>query len=289
MPRKGSAVAAARAAESSREAVPFVEGISGATIVDVPVTEINLDDTTYQYRLTVRTRDLKNALTREGQVEPVDLRGSKPYQIVDGFRRVQAIRKLGWPTVKALVHRGLSDEQAHERAFVKNVVRQNLTPIEKANAIRLAKKRGLKHAAIAREFGISERQLFRYERMLEIPKLVQELLDADEISMAHAAVLTKFDGVDVVEWVAKAQDKKWSAEELRHELRKAVVKPPARKKREFIKCSRNEVRGYAWRITERSTQDELVRSVAALERALTVLRKLQSGRPRHPRRKPISA
>lgn len=251
----------------------FVDGLRETDVVSVPLKDIDLADTTFQYRLITRTDDLRAAIAREGQVEPVDLSDSKPHRIIDGFRRIQAIKELGWDMVKAFVRHGIGDEAAHELAYVKNVVRRNLTVMEKANAIRLAKKRGAEPAKVAEAFGLSEKQLHRYEAVLDFPKPLQALLDADQISMAHAAVLARFDGIiDVVEWVEKVQDKKWSAAELRRELRKAISKRPAAKKRSFIKCEGDELRGYPWRISKSAGRDEKNRAIGVLEEAIRFLK-----------------
>jgi ParB family chromosome partitioning protein len=168
------------------------------------------------------------------------------------------------------VHHGISDEKAHEIAFTQNVVRKNLSPIEKANAIRLAKKRGCKPAAIAAEFGLSEKQLVRYEKLLDFPKQLQELVDEDEVSMAHAKVLVDFGVTEIVEWVANVQDKKWSATDLKRELRSASKKP-ATMRRQYINVRGDVLRVYGAQIRKEMQPDEKKRMIAAYKQVLKFL------------------
>src|SRR3972149_4719217 len=134
--------------KSEKKLIPFVDGLKATQVQDIPLDDIKADESGFQYRLSANLGDLKHSLAQEGQKEPIDLTGSKPYRIIDGFRRVAAVQALGWPTVKGLVHKGISDEEAHKLAFIKNVVRKNLSPMDKANAIYQAKQRGMKAAEL---------------------------------------------------------------------------------------------------------------------------------------------
>lgn len=270
--RPGRALAVAlERTPSANGAAPFVDGLTTSEVLDVPLDHVNLDDLTYQYRFGIKADNLQTTIAREGQLEPVDLLGPKPYRIIDGFRRVHAIKALGWTTVKALVHRNLDDEQAHERAFVKNVVRKNLSPIEKANAIRLAKKRGVKRDVIAAEFGLSEKQIARYEQLLELPKGLQELVDEGELSMAHAKLLADFGVTDVVEWVEKIQEKKWTAAELQREIRKGTKRRGGSGKRVFVKIDGDVLRVKSINVKKSASPGERDRVVKALQQAIRFL------------------
>jgi ParB family chromosome partitioning protein len=255
--------------------VDFVDGIRGAVIESIPVDEINSSDETFQYRLLTDTNGLRVAIAREGQLEPVDLADSKPYRIIDGFRRFRAIRELGWTSVRAIVRRGLSLEAMHRIAFAKNVVRKNLRPLEKANAIRLARVRGCTPVVITEQFGISEKQIRRYDALLEFPKPLQQVVDNGALSMAHATVLARHGDIDVTDWVKQVQTGHWSAAELSRVLRKTLNLRRGGKRREYIRVNGNEVRGYSWRLDAQSNRAELETAIAAHKRALDVLLKLR--------------
>ena len=275
MPKKerAAAVAAKTVSEVDGCDLPrFVDALHGATIADVHITDINLADTSTQFRVRTRVEDLRAAIQREGQTDPVDLFGSKPYRIIDGFRRVQAIKELGWPTVKAIIHLDISEAAAHEHAFTMNVVRRNLSAVDRANAIRLAKTRGLKDAAIAEAFGLSEKQLRRYEALLDFDPAIRGLLDAGEISMAHAKLLNDFDVTNAVEWAERIQEKTWSAADLRRELKTAFAKRTTTKARPFIQVRDGEYRAYARRFSKSTSPEERTRAIAEYERLIAALR-----------------
>jgi len=155
-----------RTKEKRGKEIPFVDGLITAEIQNISIEDILFDDKTYQYRLSTNVRNLRRSLFREGQREPVDLMGGSPYRIINGFRRVEAIRSLDWLVAKAIVPRDISQEEAHKIAFIKNVVRKNPSPMERANAIYQARRRGMEAAEIAEQFGLSEKQLSRHETML---------------------------------------------------------------------------------------------------------------------------
>jgi ParB/RepB/Spo0J family partition protein len=276
MPRKAQAAAPAKSGDKSKPPAiaphsAFVDGLRDAVIESVPLDQIDSSDMTFQYRLATDTNGLRAALAREGQLEPIDLTDSKPHRIIDGFRRFAAVRELGWPAVRAIVRRGFSADAAHQIAFDKNVVRKNLRPIEKAHAIRLAMVRGSKSSDIAKQFGMSEKQVRRYDALLTLPTSLQGLVDVGEVSMAHAAVLAKFNSINFVDWVEKLRKSNWSASELRRQLQKTLKPLPHGRRREFIRSTSNEVRGYAWRLNRDSCAEELDRAIAAHEQALKAL------------------
>jgi len=276
MPRKAQAAVQVKLGAKSKPAEnestsTFVDGLRDAVIESVPIDQIDASDVTFQYRFTTDTHGLRDAIAREGQLEPLDLTDSKPHRIIDGFRRLAAIRELGWPTARAIVRRNVSIEAANQIAFDKNVVRKNLRPIEMANAIRLARDRGCKLNAIAKQFGMSEKQVRRYDALLALPTALQHTVDEGALSMAHAAVLAKFNGINVVEWADRVRGSNWSASDLRQKLRNDQKPILQGRRREYIRSTADEVRGYSWRLNGDSSAVELDRAIAAHERALKTL------------------
>lgn len=258
--------------KKAEKKIEFVEGLKAKEVQDIPLEEIDVEDKTFQYRFTANVGDLKNSLTHEGQREPIDLTGSKPYRIIDGFRRVAALNALGWKTAKALIHRGVSDEEAHKLAFLKNVVRKNLSPMDKANAIFQAKQRGKKTADLAELFNLSEKQIQRYEDLLKFPPEVQKLLDKEDLTMGHAKVLSDFKVKNLDEWVSKIKENNLSAKQIKRELKKASgAKLPGRAKL-YIKKEKNGIRVYPFTITKDAPEKEREKVIGLLQEAIEVLK-----------------
>jgi ParB family chromosome partitioning protein len=261
-----------------KKEVPFVDGLKDSEMHEIPLEEINTSDTTFQYRLNSSIADLTVSLSQEGQKEPVDLvrskagPGNKPYRVIDGFRRVEALRNLGWATAKALVHRGISEEEAHKLAFIKNVVRKNLRPMDKANAIYLAKQRGRKVSELAKEFNLSEKQLKRYEALLAVPPDIQRLVDKGVVSMAHAKVLSDFSVSNLGEWVRKIGDNRVSVKQLRRDLGRAVGVKPIGRQKLYMKKEKNRIRMYPFTISRSDPREERRKVVGLLQDAIEVLK-----------------
>jgi ParB/RepB/Spo0J family partition protein len=254
------------------QAIPFIDGFKVTEIQDVPLEDIDSDDRSFQYRLSANLGDLKHSLSHEGQKEPVDLTGSKPYRIIDGFRRIGAVKILRWPTVKALVHKGISDEEAHKLAFIKNVVRKNLSPMDKANAIFQAKQRGMKAGDLMEYFGLSDKQLKRYEALLEFPAEVQKRLDKREITMAHAKVLSDFKVKNMADWVTKVSENGLSAKQLKKELKKASGARQVGREKLYMRKEKGKIRVFPFTVAKDASRVEKDKVIKILQDAIDVLK-----------------
>lgn len=254
--------------------LPFIEGLKATAVQDISLEDIQAEDTSFQYRLSATVSDLKHSLSLEGQKEPVDLMGEKPYRIIDGFRRVEAIEALGWPTVKALVHNGISEDEAHKLAFIKNVVRKNLSPIDRANALFQAKQRGMKEEQLTEYFGLSEKQLKRYEKLLDFPAEIQKLLEGVIIPMKHAKVLADFKvkGKDLEEWVAKINEG-LSSRQLKRELKTSLGTKLGGKVKLYMKKEKaGGFRMYPFSVSKDTPQSERDKVLKVLQEAIEILK-----------------
>ncbi len=262
---------AARARPANETSRPPTPTAGGIVVEDVPLVAINLDDRTFQYRLQSGAEDLERSLAKDGQQEPINLIGPRPYRIVDGFRRLEAACSLGWPSIKAIIHPTLSEDEAHTIAFVKNVVRRNLSSIDQAHAIYQARRRGKTVEAIAKELGRSEKQVHRYEEMLRFPPEVQGLLEDQRISMAHAKVLADFGPTDPAQWAERCQVEGWTVPQLRAAMRKALGKKPGGKGRVYVRREGNALRVYGFRISRTDPLEERVRAGAIFKETIEFL------------------
>lgn len=188
----------------------------------VRLADIDLDDLTFQLRVEMRLGDIKESLDEAGQLDPIHLLGPAPYRIIDGFRRCNAARALGWNEVEAAVYDQLDQRRAFQFAFAHNAVRKNLRPIDKANAIRLAMKAGLSRRDVAAELLMSEKQVGRYLALLRLPREVQEAIDEREFTMAHALAVAEFDVGNITSVVREVRAKEMTAAQLRKSLRCAL-------------------------------------------------------------------
>lgn len=236
---------------------------------EIPLTAIDTTDRRYQFRLAESVGDLKRSLRAHGQRQPIDLNGNDPFRIVDGFRRVRAATELGWNTIGAFVHRNLGQREALRMAFAKNVVRKNLSALEKANAMYVAQEQGVEKKDLPDVFAISERQVARYLEVLTFPPPIQALL-ADEtkpITMAHAKVLHDAGLEDVDAWAQRIACEKLDARTLKKIVRADDTRKRGRKPR-YFQIDANAIRVRAFRARPDMPADDRLRLLEALRTAL---------------------
>lgn len=253
---------------------PAPDGLRAASWEAVALADIDSKDLAFQYRFPAEFRSLKESLKNEGQREPIDLIGKRPYRIVDGFRRVLAATALNWPTIKAFVHRNLSDDDAYRIAFTKNVVRRNLTPLERAQAMVVAmRKRGLKEGQLRDAFGLSEKQVKRYLELLDFPEPIKKILDGDAITMAHAKALAAFGITDDAEkWRKRILAEGLNAKSLRALLMRERGKRPGGRPKTYMRRVGSRVRMYAFTIGKDAPKAEREKVVQLLQEAIDALK-----------------
>jgi ParB family chromosome partitioning protein len=135
-------------------------------------------------------QELAASLKRHGLIQPILVRPhGGGYQIVAGERRWRAAQRAQLHQVKAIV-RELSDEETLEIALIENIQRQDLNPIEEAEAYRkLCDDFGHSQSELAAIVEKSRSHLANMMRLLELPLLVREMVIEGKLSMGHARAL----------------------------------------------------------------------------------------------------
>jgi ParB family transcriptional regulator, chromosome partitioning protein len=149
--------------------------------------------------------ELAQSLKRHGLIQPILVRPhGAGYQIVAGERRWRAAQRAQLHQVKAIV-RELSDEETLEIALIENIQRQDLNPIEEAEAYRkLCTDFGHSQNELAAIVEKSRSHVANMMRLLELPTLVRELVIEGKLSMGHArALLSSEDAVRLAAVVVK--------------------------------------------------------------------------------------
>ena len=149
--------------------------------------------------------ELAQSLKRHGLIQPILVRPhGHGYQIVAGERRWRAAQRAQLHQVKAIV-RTLSDEETLEIALIENIQRQDLNPIEEAEAYRkLCTDFGHSQNELAAIVEKSRSHVANMMRLLELPTLVRELVIEGRLSMGHArALLPSDDAVRLAAVVVK--------------------------------------------------------------------------------------
>ena len=135
--------------------------------------------------------DLANSIKAQGVVQPIVVKptGTGSYEIIAGERRWRAAQLAGLQEIPAVV-RDVSDQAAMAMALIENIQRENLNPMEEANALqRLIKEFQLTHQEVAEAVGRSRAAVSNLLRLLELNDDVKQLLEQRRLEMGHARAL----------------------------------------------------------------------------------------------------
>ena len=138
--------------------------------------------------------ELAQTLDKEGLLQPIVVRESdNGYEIIAGERRYRAAQSLGWETIPAIV-KEMDDDQAASLAVIENLQRENLNPIDEAQAYKnLMKLNDLTQTALAKEMGKSQSYVANKLRLLKLTPKVQASLIDGNISARHGRALVGLD------------------------------------------------------------------------------------------------
>ena len=157
--------------------------------VDVDLLEPNADQPRTVFR-EAKLEELAASIRANGIVQPLLVRrqGSR-YQIIAGERRWRAAQRAGLETVPVVV-RDIPDERVLELSLIENIQREELNPIEEANAYRrLIDGLGITQEDVARRVGRERSSVTNYLRLLKLPDEIQQWVEEDRLSMGHARAL----------------------------------------------------------------------------------------------------
>jgi ParB family chromosome partitioning protein len=138
----------------------------------------------------VRLQELADSIVANGIIQPLIVRRKQNrFELIAGERRLRAAKLAGLSDVPVVVQ-DHADGHLLEIALVENIQREDLNPIETAQALeRLAKEMNLSHEEIGRRTGKDRVTVTNLIRLLRLPDEVQLLLAEHRLSMGHARAL----------------------------------------------------------------------------------------------------
>ena len=133
---------------------------------------------------------LKTSIADQGILQPLLVRKhDDSYELIAGERRLRAAKMARLEYVPVMV-KNLSDEQMLEISIIENVQRQNLNPLEEAEAYnRLIREFNYTQAMVARKIGKDRSTIANFIRLMGLPEIIKKSLIKNEISMGHARAL----------------------------------------------------------------------------------------------------
>jgi ParB family chromosome partitioning protein len=191
----------------------------GSLVVNLAIADI--DKNPFQTRFGESDdalAELTNSIKANGVIQPIVVRPAEEkgrYILILGERRLHASKVAGKTTIPAIVRR-VSGQQAAEMTIIENLQREDLSPLEQAEAFRvLSEEFKLTQAQIGERVGLSRESVANYMRLLKLPGRVILLLRDKKLNFAHAKELLKLDGEDhIVRAAYAAVEKGMTVEQL---------------------------------------------------------------------------
>ena len=186
--------------------------------------------------ILVRRLKQKPALAQDGQA-PAAIFLEANYEIIAGERRFRAARLAGLAEVPVLL-RDVPDEAAAAMALIENIQREDLNPLEEAQALqRLIDEFDLTHAAAAEAVGRSRAAVSNLLRLLELPADIRALVQAGALEMGHARALLPLAVPMAISLARQAAEEGWSVRQVEHRVQQlASGKLPAEPRKPAAKA-----------------------------------------------------
>lgn len=186
-------------------ALPAADQAEHEELCNIPVDLIQPGK--YQPRMHMHAeslQDLADSIKAQGLVQPIVVRpvgdaGAQPvaerrYEIIAGERRWRAAQIAGLHHVPAVV-RDVPDRAAIAIALIENIQRENLNPLEEAQALqRLIGEFSMTHQQAAEAVGRSRAAVTNLLRLLELSAEAKELVERGDLEMGHARALLALKG-----------------------------------------------------------------------------------------------
>lgn len=184
-----------------------------------------------QPRTTFREESLEElaqSIRANGVVQPILVRKhGLGYELVAGERRWRAAQRAGLHKIPAVV-KDVPDEKLLELALIENIQREELNPIEEANAYqRLMQDFKLRQEDIARQVGKERSSIANMLRLLRLSPDVQQLVEDSRLSMGHARAILSLEDETLQRQVAEdIIAKGLSVRETERIVRRLIDGPP---------------------------------------------------------------
>jgi len=149
-------------------------------------------------------QSLADSIRTHGIVQPLLVRRRDGgYELIAGERRWRAAKLAGISRVPVVI-KEVPDDNLLEIALIENIQRENLNPIEEAQAYKkLIETVGLTQESLASRVGRDRSYITNYLRLLRLPDDVQQLVKEGRLSTGHARTLLSLDHVDLQRRIAR--------------------------------------------------------------------------------------
>lgn len=185
--------------------------------------------------------ELSESIKQYGVLQPLLVSNKKDhYEIIAGERRWRAAKLAGLKKVPVIV-KEFTDQQEFEISLIENLQREDLNPIEEAQAYKkLLEEFSLRQDEIAERVSKSRTAITNSMRLLKLDEKVQQMLIDDMITSGHARAILPLPAEQQVILANKVFDEKLSVRET-EKLVRTILEPKKPKKEKIINLSEQAV------------------------------------------------
>jgi len=173
--------------------------------------------------------ELAESIKAQGVIQPIVVRevasgrGSKTYEIIAGERRWRASQLAGLNEIPVVI-RTVDDRTVVAMALIENIQREDLNPLEEAQALqRLIDEFDLTHAQAAEAVGRSRAAVSNLLRLLELPSEIRVLVETGALEMGHARALLTLAAPAAIALARQAAENAWSVREVEHRVQQLAA------------------------------------------------------------------
>ena len=196
-------------------------------------------------------KELAESIKEHGIIQPIVVRKKdKKYEIIAGERRFRAAKLAGLKEVPAIV-KDMTEQQMMEVAILENLQREDLTPIEEAEAYNsLIENLNFTQDALAKRLGKSRPHIANHIRLLQLPEEIRKLMNEGVLSMGHGRALLGLKNKELIAEIAQkviAQSLNVrQLESLVHQLNEGVSHETKKKVKKdvFLQATESQLRDY---------------------------------------------
>ncbi len=203
----------------------------------------------FQARKDFNDREQKNlvaSIKKNGIIQPIVVRKSENgYEIIAGERRWRAAQEAGLKEVPIII-REAPDAAAAELSLLENLLRENLNPLEEAEAYQtLINKFSLSQEELSSRVGKDRSTIANTIRLLKLPREIRSAIINKTISPGHARSILMLDSpgeqIRFLNVIVKKALSVREAEGMIHKLKKSPLEKKVKKKDEFIRDLEREL------------------------------------------------
>jgi len=214
----------------------------------------------FQPRMRFSSEELKglsDSIKEQGIIQPLIIRhDEKGYELIAGERRLRAARLAGLDEVPVII-KDFSENQMLEVSIVENIQRENLNPIEEAEAYhRLITEFKLTQEEAAARVGKSRSAVANFLRIRQLPIQIKESIMDGQLSMGHARAILGLESTALqnAAWRTillkglSVRETESLVKDLKKEKKPATIKPLSKQEHYFQELSDNLSRHFGTKV-----------------------------------------